>query len=409
VTRVEGTPTDHCGIQPLTSFGHIGETDAPQHSTTPTRDAHIPGRSVPFHPSATTPVRGTVVSMQETSSPSIRTANVGVRRSKCSSLLHDSPVRAGYSLSMRQIFEVASLQHVPHSHDRTIVYPRLPSVSRSLFNAPAEVTSHQDSSAGCPEHTKPTAAVPDYDSQQKKMCRTSSVSLIAGSEGSWSGDSGYLRAEAELAAPSPVSPSLYNVRDWLCSVALELDAPSPEIQTSCNDTSLTKTSAPATPPSLRTENSFQDTFDDAASSYAWKDETLLPPATPVLARKPQPDATRRHIDNTEVEDDETDLSPLSPNVCVERGPSRHRSSRRRRKLGTDKQTPTKAKPVARRSPPRGENAAHCQSHTRNRTTFWRSSGKVSHTGLAVNSNNNVMPRLRGAGEGQDEDQNDIRT
>jgi hypothetical protein len=63
---------------------------------------------------------------------------------------------------------------------------------------------------------------------------------------------------------------------------------------------------------------------------------------------PKPDTNMLPSQNEVLEEDDIQLSPLSPNVCVERGPSRYHSDRRPR----DMTTPCKGRPVVHFGAPR---------------------------------------------------------
>jgi hypothetical protein len=147
------------------------------------------------------------------------------------------------------------------------LYPQLPNVSRKA-SQPRGATSHEL-----------TAYVPSLHQSDPLY----PVAPSASSE-SWSDDTGYLVAGSRSRPSDPVIFPAERIAHWLSDV-LDSDA---------SDTS--------DPISLLQRQSTRVTVDKTDS---------------------------RGIQTPSSKDD-TELGPLSPNVCVERGPSRHRSGRKPR-------------------------------------------------------------------------------
>ena len=310
---------------------------------------------------------------------SIAGANIGRRRAQHSSMLLTSPARPGHASRVRQIFDEAATLNTTSCHAGIALYPQLPNISRvaspptsgqrgrNAFRHPSPGTTLQ--------HPKPLpASTPESSSE------------------SWSDDSGYI--VLDHARPlAGASPPAHRIEDWLSTVTLasnETGEPSNQAET-CNESCLqasfeqddlqmaamvdtggnTSTNRPMS--DLQTVQlklpcdnhmPFQDPFvthlssggsstgrSAAIADYSYRSSTStrwqrhvsdickrlhfesLESATenPSAVAPSTPNPVNRILsDPADDGHGGIELSPLSPNVCIERGPSRYHSANRNR-------------------------------------------------------------------------------
>jgi hypothetical protein len=339
--------------------------------------------------------------------PSNRIANIRTRRSNYGSTLLRSPARAGYAMRMRQMFENAGRSHHELQATNSISYPQLPNISRKASPPPVrslimggisqQATPHGSSSyhpeSLCVSQNPPLA-----------MSQTSFPHPSKRSSGSWSDDSGYIVTKPrDCSGSSIVSPDEW-ILAWLFEVLHpkdELSARSIEEQVpdhSSGQTSLErggrdmsgfsgvywpkakgKSSTASLPKarqarcsrglSMHGDPFFSETCDSSShASYQLdtqgKEVTETSSEDCVLRNvsensKPlgindvngihttlsqhhehNPNLEGAHI----LEDGGIELSPLSVNVCIERGPSRYHSNRKSRDMSRVT-TPCKDRPA----------------------------------------------------------------
>jgi hypothetical protein len=312
-----------------------------------------------------------------------RAANICIRRSNYGSILLQSPARAGYATRMRQMFEDAGHhRHEEQDNVAMLLYPQLPNISRKA--APSPVRSPNRSGAA---HQAITHASSTY--RPESLCLSNKPSLavsLAGappasllcpserSSGSWSDDSGYIVTTRSRRCSLTVAPD-ERIRTWL----LELrDHKMENAQEgtdeglhpasnaySCQDTDVSVPDEALTgndgEPALFTKDPF--VYDGDAPSLTELHEKRV--ATAFFERRPIRDISdvckplkldylnqtyttpprqvvgtsaeshrvsaeaKKRVNGSELlEEGGVQLSPLSPNVCVERGPSRYHSPRR---------------------------------------------------------------------------------
>ncbi|ENI09758.1 hypothetical protein COCC4DRAFT_36145 [Bipolaris maydis ATCC 48331] len=269
-------------------------------------------------------------------------ANVRIRRSHRRSPLLHSPARAGHAARMRQLFEDASREqqtlqpaHVP--------YPQLPNISAkasSPLARPGHVHSHSQQATSPVRRLEslciPTTLLPGPQPGFAKTSQQSSES--------WSDDSGYL-IPGSRTKPSPKSIRASVLDDriskWLTGVS-----------TPNGHEPYAKLPQRSTHPRPQFCQRSSSNFSETASRSGR--ETLEAPLADTV--------TIRHVFHTRTEptmhpatllrscpraanhqalfpDPDLQLSPLSPNVCIERGPSRYHSSRNLRTAASPIKSP----------------------------------------------------------------------
>lgn len=315
-------------------------------------------------------------------------ANTRIRRSRHKTVLTQSPARASYASRMRQIFEDASRECGAANHGGTL-YPQLPNISRRASPPAHNTNVHMndaysklsDSRLGSLIQSADLPLVEPQFEQPSVTCLT----LCKRTSGSWSDDSGYLIAETYRKPGLEASPTA-RVHAWLSCVAgalqpeddarlidreeryinrygldsaLSMDpfiermpfcsqktmAEDPSLYDECHSNAnrqSAKKDGPdrfyrqANPQALErdmSENCKQLYYCENTPTAVSGDRSC---STPILQTKPLP-KTGEKLDHTVttspvsrlgLDDGGIELSPLSPNVCVERGPSRHHSNRK---------------------------------------------------------------------------------
>jgi hypothetical protein len=260
-------------------------------------------------------------------SPS-RLANTRIRRCNNGSALLQSPARAGHAARMRQIFEDAGReQHTPQI-DKGVLYPQLPNISRKASPPP----EHCPSPIRRPESLCMSNA--SYVRRPGSFCMSTSsfravpqVTRLPVSEQSseaWSDDSGYFIASSRHRTTTHAVCPRERIADWLEGVAacdgegLQY-AQDDYFTSSSSGTYKTPTQDPFTQSSSTTTPSLFSRSHPKPFSPQSTVVIKSYPSRAILPRTPQRSPSK--------EEGGISLSPLSPNVCVERGPARyHRRS-----------------------------------------------------------------------------------
>ena len=289
-------------------------------------------------------------------SPS-RLANIRVRRANNGSTLVQSPARAGHAARMRQIFEDVGRDHQSPQPEQGVSYPQLPNISRKA-SPPVEHGRDEP-------HFTPMSS-PAQRPKSQSMLRASfrmvshatqakSPRISEQSSEAWSDDSGYFITGSRNRTASLTGPPRDRINDWLASTSLYE-------QEICGiedvlDYQSISVSPPRSPPSRLTKSNvfdkdimqsphqistitIPDPFLESDSSLRTSSlfKALPPrqprnrPYTPVQTRSTSPTTVTIRPHQTQakspiLEDGGVQLSPLSPNVCIERGPSRYHSTR----------------------------------------------------------------------------------
>jgi hypothetical protein len=289
------------------------------------------------------------VSSQLLASPT-RTANVRIRRSNygCSTLSH-SPARAGYATRMRQLFEEAG-----RVDDSPKLYPQLPNISRKASASPNKRPLVQLSTT-LPSYRPESLCLATSLPVAEPSVSDAQASLLHPSErssGSWSDDSGYIVTNSRGRRCSFSVPPKERIYSWLSDI--------PDDERGCvpdRDESVTSGQQYSQPfDSLHVLLDSQVTPDDPFVSHNDESAPGVPSQlhfpqekTPSLhnprhvsdvcprldldlqddthASTPMITTKTLHNEIAHLEEGGVQLSPLSPNVCLERGPSRHHSTR----------------------------------------------------------------------------------
>jgi len=241
---------------------------------------------------------------------------------------------------MRQIFEDAGRDHQFPQLGQGILYPQLPNISRKASPPLDHGRTEQ--------HYPPRSVRMVSHTTQVDSPRVSEQS----SE-SWSDDSGYFIAGSRNRTSSLASQPRDRVNDWLtnvstceqepCVVEHVLDyqpsrlppQPSPSRQIDI-DVFRKATPQPRQEPVATFQDPFLDTEPPPRTSPLFKARPprrppphphtpfhIQPHSLPNVTIRTNPFQTTR----PNLQDGGIQLSPLSPNVCVERGPSRYHSTR----------------------------------------------------------------------------------
>lgn len=335
--------------------------------------------------------------LPEPESPT-RAANIRIRRSNYGSRLLQSPARAGYATRMRQMFEDAGHHHHEEQGNAAmLLYPQLPNISRKAV--PSPIRSPNRSSAA---HQAITPASFTY--QPESLCLSNKLSLAASSagaphasllcpsersSGSWSDDSGYIVTTRSRSCSSTVA-SDERIRTWLLELCdykmenaqegIDKDLPPASNASSYQDTAVSVpdeapigTNGEASPfpqdpfvcngnaPSLaelhekRVATAFFDRrptrdISDVCKSLKldYLNQTYTTSPRQVVGTSAETDLYTEEAKNWVregelLEEGGVQLSPLSPNVCVERGPPRYHSPRRPSQM-SNVVTPSKSRP-----------------------------------------------------------------
>ncbi|KAH6878200.1 hypothetical protein BKA58DRAFT_90670 [Alternaria rosae] len=287
-------------------------------------------------------------------SPS-RIANIRVRRANNGSTLLQSPARAGHAARMRQIFEDAGRDHEcpqPPQPDRGVSYPQLPNISRKA-SPPAEHSRNEQRftlTVSPVQHPKSPCMSSTSFRMVSHATQAVSPRVSEQSSESWSDDSGYFIAGSRNRTASLTGPPRDRVNDWLATVSLY------EQETCGIENVLDYQSTSHLPRSSSEKHVFNK--DSMQSSHQISTITIPDPflesdsslrTSPLFKvlppRRPRnqphtPTQTQTHSPTTVIirphqsqakcpilEHGGIQLSPLSPNVCIERGPSRYHSTR----------------------------------------------------------------------------------
>lgn len=345
------TPTKHrfsfqSAVQPdspnakQSPEGGVSLTTCPQ---TPTRTTNLGSRRLPL---PTPP----------------RIANVGVRRAQQTSALLTSPARPGHFNRMRHIFELASngYEALPNSYG-SVTYPRLPNQSPESSSSALQLEACQrldllhisSYGQGSPSPAKgqgSTTAESHVDDcslpgKGSNLSKSSSTSIMLSgsnalitkrhprfSPSDCANDAQVNEGVSKMSTGTTFSPEdsftchNSNVAEEESSISLEgQDFPSSSFRRS------------VTPSDV---NFYLDQAAEALNSC--NEGVRLPSLSGLMTDRCQPPATpnaqhKQHLKNK----DSDQLSPLSPNVCIERGTSHCRSTRRMCGAEPVPETPTK--------------------------------------------------------------------
>lgn len=308
---------------------------------------------------------------------SARAANICVRRSKYASTLSQSPARAGYATRMRELFEEASCHGQLQSADSAL-YPQLPNISRKATPSAAKTEASQQIAAS-PSYRPESLCLPiNLPVALSSVGAQASVQRRSErSSGSWSDDSGYIITHSLGRSSTSATLSkewicnwLEEVYDYRCDSRSDFRDGHDELtaatqnervaiealstkRTSKSCTTLPEQQAVLEDPFMGRENdqrsvtlhqtNLQQTSSQAnltprhmfnpcnpsVPSYLSEAHTPPPKVGPGMESRKLPSATNAsgvHVDVEGSGEGGVLLSPLSPNVCIERGPSRHHSN-----------------------------------------------------------------------------------
>ncbi|KAF1958961.1 hypothetical protein CC80DRAFT_591836 [Byssothecium circinans] len=331
------------------------------------------------------PVRGVARSPPTTPSFSRNSANVGRRRSQHGSMLLRSPARPGYSSRMKQIFEDAGMENFTPLNDVAPLYPQLPNISR--LSSPKHREQRCEIVVPNIAGNRHGVILPSPEAlsalpEIEQSCESPVMSEH--SSGSWTDDSGYINVESRNRR-SAESPKRL-VLDWLTTVSATDECQKESVGSGGSDTSLERTcvnstasmqlsrdrrphrafrisrksppnakilrihrTSPTDPFVIRREVDTETTYDHRSTaskdlSYSARAQRHISDTCKRLdfdqagrssnlkIASPKPEGSDGALTPTakELQDVEAggiQLSPLSPNVCVERGPSRYLSRR----------------------------------------------------------------------------------
>jgi hypothetical protein len=324
-------------------------------------------------------------------------ANIRVRRSRRDSTLLQSPARAGHASRMRQIFGNAGRDQVELQSNPSSLYPQLANVSRKASPPPITSPVKRKTRRQSITHDLPIYRLESLCLSTNLTSNTAFMSeACAGleqpserSSGSWSDDTGYIVTDNSrirdssfaLAPNEPVHAWLRDLPDWeefdvdengqTVSVTLQENSNdvgymddqtefptflsdqksghgslrSHPISFSISDKgsvmpSRSDTHRPDTAYNMP-EHGYSRQMSSECSQLCFNNfnEVRTPPpqvhpSTSLQYHNYLPEM-RKGPSNTKIIDGgDKQLSPLSPNVCVERGPARHHSNRKPRGITT---------------------------------------------------------------------------
>ncbi|KAH7405893.1 hypothetical protein DE146DRAFT_630593 [Phaeosphaeria sp. MPI-PUGE-AT-0046c] len=361
------------------------------HAAIPPHGSIVPRCPAPASSPTSTTVRES--STRLVVSP-IGAANIRVRRPNPWQALLRSPARAGYTSCMRQLFEDANHGQFDLQSNPTLLYPQLPNISRTAAPTVAKLTGTDSprlrNKPHVPQNYRPESLCLSTEllSAVAPTIKTNPYCLSASqcSPGSWSDDSGYIIARSRDHPQCSAIPLSERIYGWLCDLpddGRENDrlhgcrderqlnpAVVEQIEgtynvlgnTSRNYLFEASSTLEAQSPNIVSVARLSPTLDDPVENSAKSGRSLI---TPVMAGRtlrykiPQSmvpgnshqaysksqgesidcsskynhDVSKMEDDGNEANDAEevdNQLSPLSPNVCIERGPSRYHSNRRLR-------------------------------------------------------------------------------
>ncbi|KAF1934106.1 uncharacterized protein M421DRAFT_88129 [Didymella exigua CBS 183.55] len=274
----------------------------------------------------------------------VYTANASARRC-IGAALSQSPARSGHSTCIRRIFDDPLRPLALRPRPRDVIYPPLPNVSRQL--SPSR-KHHQSRNAPLGPHQP----LPQDQHSSQDESGISAGSIARSSSESWSDDSIYLEAERLHASPSLAALADGRVWNWLSATdddrdidtrtegaeSLDVHPDEPALR---NCTALKPNNVIAHEAEMSTDDltAYLLHSQRQVSSMC---ETLgfnrLPAKqarkmVDTSTRSCGPNATGPHMNVTPPTArassfrEDLELNPLSPNVCTERGPSKHHKSR----------------------------------------------------------------------------------
>lgn len=260
-----------------------------------------------------------------------RIANTGARRCRGPALLK-SPARPGHSACIRQIFDCKQQRPLDLLQNQIVIYPSLANVSR-------QVSPIRNRSATSRNSTKQRGYQPrgphhllDTDATAGNLrVAFPYIDGVQTSSESWSDDSGYLNEELPHIWTSLAGSSKERIQDWLsttCDHKSDSIADSIGEDLSVDCEGRVPGPRPVSPQifdpfkeldlgGLRIRQSGRTT-DHSESIFGSPPASGLRTAVVVRASVPTNCTAFRQ---------ELESSPLSPNVCTERGPSRYHTNR----------------------------------------------------------------------------------
>lgn len=370
---------------------------------------------------------------------STTSANVGRRRLHNSVLLR-SPARPRYTTRMKQMFEDAGSVNNILPDDRIALYPQLPNISRAVTPSP-RASKHRGRSMNTPGGGPGSLLPPNEPlSPVAKYRQFHRAPTSRESSGSWSDDSGYIHLSSHSRPSTASESSEHRIHNWLATVSQADD----DTQEACMATSLDtdqvirKFATPVESQKLfeqpelcrDTAGTLPDPFINRYDGDGVSSKAESSVATEDFYRLPLLIQSQRHISDvckhldfgksqTSAQENALpthstpgtfqrfgvepqfvpedrgeggiELSPLSPNVCIERGPSRyHSASNKRPSRSPEKRSPEDLFLTPRRAKDDSakENtaikkqflaspeAANFMSSARKGPRFWRRPGTV---------------------------------
>jgi hypothetical protein len=272
-------------------------------------------------------------------------ANIRVRRSRRDSTLLQSPARVGHASRMRQIFENASRDQVRLQSTSSILYPQLANVSRKAspppVPSPVESKTRQESI---------THDLPRY--RLESLCLSTDLISVATStdearaspgqpsgrfSGSWSDDTGYIVTDNSRIRGSNLALSpKERVQAWLCGLP---DCNSHATSVSISDKGSTmpsRSDSQGLDTAYKMSEHGYSTLTSSDRSQLWINRAneantsplKVHPSSSLPCYEYLPEMKDRSGNTNISDEDGVQLSPLSPNVCIERGPARYHSNRK---------------------------------------------------------------------------------
>jgi hypothetical protein len=275
-------------------------------------------------------------------------ANIRVRRSTRDSTLLLSPARAGYATRMRQIFEDVGRDQGELQITSRTLYPQLANISRKALPSPPSPPpkSTHNSSKYRLESLCLSTNLPSVVASVGQA-RASLTHQSQRSSGSWSDDSGYILTNSShtrcssftLTPDERIRIWLYELPEWKTGIAdadwrmesvLEQDAKGLSSRGG-RDEMHTFTSGqtdPFEPKARDYDTNFILPGHGSSENVAGDCNQMgLNPFN--RFHTPSPKA---RTDPQLLEEGGIQLSPLNPNVCIERGPARYHSNRKPREV-----------------------------------------------------------------------------
>lgn len=321
------------------------------------------------------------LSTAQPTSPTV-IANTRVRRSEYGSFLLQSPARAGHATQMRRIFKDANHTFHGSQQPRSKLYPQLPNISRKASPPPVrDLASLGTSVCRSPKYRPESLCLSTKllsTASQRGVLQVSQGNQSEASAGSWSNDSGYIVTGSRDRRSEPTIPSKDRILDWICGISEgEADVNCensheevsvtivqqceeeereaslvwphrkhahplvPQGQSKIDDPFLSHSrenntitssqigSGRRSPTSLMLNHCVPSHFSDTCRTLDFdshkENNQPLPEAKTEATTPLQYSVKTTPIDYQDLEEGGIQLSP---NVCVERGPSRHHSPRK---------------------------------------------------------------------------------